>query len=928
MSIGTKVEIQDGLTTPLMDMVNGLQMLINSFEQVNSVSQHPVDTASLDLARDSANQAAAAIERLNEMSATPQINQDMNINNPSDQSVGIDTTLNPSDPIHIPVEPVDVPINPIDPVQVEVEWITPSNIDVFTGSGIERFEQEISSTNSMLDDVIQNQQKISNQAKSTDLFPDNMQADVQGLDSRITSLFYHIQNLSNTPIDDIGADRVNNQIESLREQLNNAIHLQEQLSNAMNDMDVSAANQAYNQLNSTIDNAERNIRDNLNAQEQFNNEINQGSSMMDGLKGKIIGALAAYASYRGIENVLNISDTLTQTTARLNLMNDGLQTTQDLQNMIFLSAERSRSAYAATADVVAKLGQRAGDAFNSNIETIQFAENLNKQFVIAGASQEEMSSASLQLTQALGSGVLRGEELNAVFESAPNVIQTIADYLDVPIGKIREMASDGQITADIVKNAMLGATDQINQQFDAMPKTFSQIATSIQNNTLMAFQPILQRLNDIANSEAFDSLVDGIVSSLVVVAGVVTEIFNLVASVAGFVSENWSIIEPLVLGIATALGIYAGYLLVTNGIELASHVIKGISIIMAYAHAAATGTEVAATTAATAAQYGFNTALLACPLTWIIIAIIAVVTALYAGVAAWNKFTGASISATGIVMGVVFSLGAFIYNIIAMVWNYIAALAEFFVNVWNHPVYAFKSLIGNMIKNALNMLKSFLSGIDDVATGLANAFISAVNMAVDAINWLLEAIDSIPFIDVGRAEGFKEMTSIVSTLDDWGKGIDEWIGEEPSDYWKAPTMDAMDIGEAYNNGYAFGEGIEDTISNFNPADLFDTNIPNPDDYANAMNGALGDGALGTGVGNTADNTKGIKDSLDITSEDLKYLRDIAEQEAINRFTTAEIKIEMNNNNNINNEMDIDGVVDRLAAKVEEQMEIAAEGVHA
>ncbi|MEG2434647.1 MAG: tape measure protein, partial [Acinetobacter sp.] len=242
-------------------------------------------------------------------------------------------------------------------------------------------------------------------------------------------------------------DAVSSPLMHISNALNMTISSFEEMQTACNSsFDTSTFDGARQQLqaaNSELDEMVEGIRQNEEQQERFNRQVQQGSSHFDGLGKKIMGVVAAYVGMQTVGKVLDISDTMTQTTARLNMMNDGLQSTQDLQNMIYLSAERSRSAYGATADVVAKLGQRAGDAFNSNAETIQFAENLNKQFVIAGASQQEMASASLQLTQGLGSGVLRGEELNAVFESAPNVIQTIADYLDVPIGKIREMASDG-----------------------------------------------------------------------------------------------------------------------------------------------------------------------------------------------------------------------------------------------------------------------------------------------------------------------------------------------------------------------------------------------------------------------------------------------------------------------------------------------------
>lgn len=894
--ISTSIALTDAVTAPLMNMVNSVNFLINSFEDLQSVSTASVDTSNIQAARDLANEAGAAIERMN-------------------QTMGSGSN---------PIQSTPDTVMPSQPVQPTLpQWQSPQTIDVIDGSGMERYAQEINSVNELLNKVQQNQQRIDSLGSQTDVFPDGMINDVQSLNQRIVHLKSSIENMNNTPIDDLGANQVNNDIETLRNQLNQAIRLQEELSSSMESMDVSRANQAYTQLNSTIDSAETNIRNNMNAQESFNNSIRDGGSMMDGLKGKIGAALAVYASFKGIEKVLDLSDTLTQTTARLNLMNDGLQSTQDLQNMIFLSAERSRTAYMGTTDVVAKLGQRAGDAFDSSVQIIQFAENLNKQFVIAGASQQEIASASLQLTQALGSGVLRGEELNAVFESAPNVIQTIADYLDVPIGKIREMASDGEITASIVKNAMLNATDQINEEFNSMPKTFSQVGTSISNNAIMAFQPVLDRLNEIANSEAFNSLVNGVISSFVVLAGVVTEIFNLVASVAGFVADNWSIIAPLVYGVIAALAAYGAYLLVTNAIELVSNGIKIAACLASYAHAAATGVEASTTAVATAAQYGFNTALLACPLTWIIIAIIAVIAAIYAGVAAWNKFTGTSISATGIVMGVIFSLGAFIYNIVAMIWNTFASLAEFFVNVWNHPIYSVKALFVNLGNMLLDFCISATEGFDEVATNLANAFVDGANLAIKGINWIIDALNLIPGVDIDHVGELGKVDSITSTLRSTKDDLNAWLGDTPENYWTAPKMDSMSIGGAWDNGYAFGQEIDEAIGNFDPSSLFDSNIPNPEDYANA----LGDSQLGNDIAGTADNTKGIKDALDITSEDLKYLRDIAEQEAINRFTTAEIKVEMNNNNHINNEMDLDGIADYLAEKVEEKMEIAAEGVH-
>lgn len=667
-----------------------------------------------------------------------------------------------------------------------------------------------------------------------------------------------------------------------------------------------------NAANAELNEMAENIRQNESQQQNFNQEVRNGASSMDGLTKKVMGVVAAYATMQTAGKVLNISDTMTQTTARLNMMNDGLQTTDQLQNMIFLSAERSRGSYQATADVVAKLGQRAGDAFSSNKETIAFAENLNKMFVIAGASQEEMSSASLQLTQALGSGVLRGEELNAVFEASPNVIQAIADYLNVPIGKIREMAQDGKITSTIVKNAILSSTDEINKQFNQMPITFGQIWTSIQNKALMAFQPVLKSLSQLANSDSFQVMTTNIVNGLTIVAGLTLELFELITQVGSFVADNWSIIEPIVIGITTAMGLYTAALIVNN-------IVQGISTGIQTAHAiaiavktGATIADAAATNNLTVAQWALNSALLASPITWILIIIITIITALYAVVAAINKVTGSSISATGLITGALAIAAAFVGNlfvtlinfvidIFVVLWNFIAAFANFFGNVFNDPVAAIARLFFDLVDTVLSLLQSLASAIDTIFSS---------NLS-------------------GAVQGWRD--SLGGWVDDtFGKGVEVMAEMNANDL----HLGRFEYGEAKNAGYNFGKGIEDTVSNFDIGSLFGKgNIPNPSDHINATINPSdyatgGAGSVPSNIADTAKNTGAIKDSVDISQEDLKYLRDLAETEVINRFTTAEIKVDMSGMQNIvNNEMDIDGVVEYMVEKVNEAAETVAEGVH-
>lgn len=621
---------------------------------------------------------------------------------------------------------------------------------------------------------------------------------------------------------------------------------------------IVQAAQQIDMATQQLDEMAQNINQNAQSQQRFNQQVQQGSNAMDSLARKVIGMVAAYASFQGVQKMVALSDSMVQTTARLNMINDGLQTTQELQDKIFASAQRSRAGYLETADIVAKLGQRAGDAFKSNDETIAFAENLNKMFVIAGASTAEMQSASLQLTQALGSGALRGEELNAVFESAPNVIQAIADYMDVPIGKIRDMAKEGQITSDIVKNALLSSTESINAQFESMPMTWGQVWTGISNEILYATQPVLE--------------------------------------VISMLAQNWSILEPIVVSLATALGIYITALLLYNTIQ-------GISAIVTSAKAAAEMMATGATFAATAAQYGFNAALLACPLTWILAIIIAVIGALYAIVAAINKVTGSTISATGIIMGVLTTALAFLWNLFLGLFNLILGIINGLIN----PFIEMANFIGNVFTSPVSSVIYLFQGM------------------ADGVLAVLEKIAS--------AMDFVFGSNMAGTIQGWRSGLKDMADAAVAKY--APNenyhkvMDNLDLsaeslglkrwgyGDAWSKGYKFGEGIDETVGN-----MFGQNLTQKysgyDAAASSVPGHVDD---------IANNTKDIKNAVEMTGEDIKYLLEKAEQDVINRFTTAEVKIDMTNNNNISSEVDVDGIMKQIADGLNEAMQVAAEGVH-
>ena len=902
-TIRTAIELQDNFTSVLYQVINSVNLGLSAMEDLHQTMNSPVDTASIEAARDSINQATIAVQQLD---AAMQ-----GIETPETQTP---TAPQSSAPVVLPVQPdvpdplveqpppVDVPIEPEqpEPVEVPVHWQS-DTLEVFTNSGVERFEQEVQSANNMLNTLNQTQSRIAETAAQTDLFPANAVADMSNMQNRLQAIQQRIQTIENNPLN-MGTDTANAELEQLRGQLDQAVQEQQNLNRAVDNMDVQAANEAYLRLSQTIGNTERYIRDNVDEQGRFNREIEEGTNEANELMQTIKGAVAAYATIQTLSAALNLSDQLTSTTARLNLMNDGLQTTQDLQNMIYLSAERARGSYQATADAVSKLGLMAGDAFSSSEEIIAFMEQVNKQFTIAGTEAAGIDAAMLQLTQAMGSGVLRGEEYNSILEQAPNIIQAIADYMEVPKGQLKDMAAEGLITADIVKAAMFAAADDTNAKFEQMPKTFSQIWTSFQNTALMAFQPILQRMNEIANSEAFQGFVNNAIEALSMVAGIALEIFDLLVGVAEIVGENWSWLSPIIYGVAGALAVYYGWLLLTKGAEMAMAAVHGIVAVAKGIMAAATMLVTGATWAETTAQYGLNAAMYACPIVWIIILIIALIALFYAAVAAVNKFAGTSVSATGIICGAFMVALAFIGNIFVALWNLVV---DVFVLIYN-LVATVANFIGNVFTDPIGAVCRLFFDLADTVLGILQALASAID-AIFGSNL------------AGSVQGWRD--SLGGWVDEtFGKG-DEVMAKMNADDMK---LGRFEYGAAWDAGYSFGEGIDESIANFDPSSLFDTNVPGAGDYADLSNYGAG---LAGDVGDIAGNTGAIKDSMDITEEDLKYLRDIAEQEAINRFTTAEITIEQTNHNTVSGKMDLDGVVDGLTGAVNEAVDIIAEGVH-
>lgn len=403
-------------------------------------------------------------------------------------------------------------------------------------------------------------------------------------------------------------------------------------------------------------------------QRRMNQAIRDGAHAADGLVSKLKALAAAYLGLRSAQALGNLSDTWTQTTARLDRMNDGRQTTPQVQDMIFNAAQRSRGDYQDTADMVAKLGTLAPEAFDSTAEVVAFAEQINKQFALAGTSAQGAQAAMLQLTQAMSSGVLRGEELNSVLEQAPTITQAIAKYMGVTIGELRELASEGQVTAQVVKAAMFAAAEETNAAFEAVPLTFSQAWTMVKNEALNALRPVLEQLNDLLNSDIGRTAFNGLIAAAQLAGQAVSWLISLVEMGAQWVMDNWETVSTVLIGLAV-----------------------GVAAVMI-------GSAVASAAAWIAANW---------PLVLIVGTIALVIYMVRQMGATWEDVGG-------IVGGVLYELYTVGYNLTADAWNLVASFAEFFANVFNNPVAAIANLLADLGDWALSVIQSIASGIDAV----------------------------------------------------------------------------------------------------------------------------------------------------------------------------------------------------------------------
>lgn len=669
-------------------------------------------------------------------------------------------------------------------------------------------------------------------------------------------------------------------------------------------------------LKSNYDNVAKSIKNGHNNQEQFNNSINTANSSSNKLLNTVKNIVLTLGGVTAVEGLVNLSDTTTSNRARLELIVDDNGSVAELENKIFAMSNRTKSDFLATSNVISKLGILAGENFKNTDEIIAFTELMNKNFAISGASIQEQTSAMYQLTQAMAAGKLQGDEFRSIMENAPLLADAIAKYTGKSKGELKELSSEGLITANIIKNAMFASADQINAKYSKMPMTWGQIWTRMKNVAVKALDPVLVKINELANNqqvqEMFNMFIDGASLAAQAILGLIEGISWLV-----------NILEPVAPIILGIVGAYVAFNIIsgiTSGILSIMSLVQGIQ-------AAASMMQAGATLSATAAQWGLNSALLACPITWIVILIMALIVAL-----TYLWFTNDKVAYAILYLWDALRLGIMVAGLgIQAVW-YALQLAALYL--WLG--------IQTVVLGLMTAWFGFQTGVEAVCLGVLSIFQGLYNGIVSIVNAIITVLNKIPGVEIDTVEAASFANDfagkMANNIIDRNSKLQEMASQMDG------TMDQINNikGKMGSELSASATNIQNTAANMN--NTRQDRVDHRNDWINGAGNAIknvlsdksftidpsqfGNGPLGDIAGDTKDIANNTRE---ITDEDLKYLIDIAERDTINRFTTVPLTINLTNNNNINGEQDIDGIVDqvtnKLTAKLEEELEYVSDGIH-
>lgn len=874
-----------------------------------------------------------------------------------------------------PPDMIDLSVNPIvaDPpssVQVPVEWQS-NSLDVFTGTGIDRFRQETESANAMLQQLSRTQEVIARRAYNTTVFPPEASRDLNSMAVRVDEIRNRIAVITNNPLN-MGTDTANSELEQLRSQLSAMIQEQQNLNRAVNEMDIEAANESYLRMSNIVDQTERHIRDNTDEQGNFNRQIREGTNAAENLKDMIKGAVAGFIGMAGIKKTIDfINDCTDAYNTQINAEN---QLAAVLANTIggdYVSEfEIEASVTADTAEAVDEINniqngvdevvipvsvgnmaaEAAFDEITSKASEIQSRGIYGDEAMIAGAAEFATyfsdteaitmmmdtladyamgmsgggaldSSAIVTYATNLGKIMtgsyqamkLKGFEFTeaqqAIIEGTATEAQIVSELGEEYLNMSKDMQAAAAITA-VIDESWAGLYETMSDtpqgKIIQMTNTWGDMKEVIGGQ----LYPYLVKFADVINKNwgTIETVVGGITAGLEYVLDILACLFDSAFSFAQMVIDNWSWISPVIYGIIAALSVYYGKLLLTKGAEVALKVAQEAVIFGKLMMAAATWALTGATWAEATAMWGLDAAMYACPIVWFIILVIGLI-AILITLCNWiAEVTGEAESGIGIIVGALAAAAAFIGNLFVMLinfvidifvvlWNFIAAFVNFFGNVFNDPIGAIARLFFDLVDTVLALLQSLASAIDTIFGS---------SLAESVQGWR----DSL--------SGWVDET--------FGQGEEIMAKVNAEDY----HLERFDIGEAWEAGTAFGDEIAASFDDFDILDMA-SNVISLASEALGDNDVFDSSALDgidNNVSDIAGDTEDIAESMSLTEEDLKYLRDMAEMETVNRFTTAEINIDMSGmNNTIKNGDDLDGFVSSLTDMVNEAVDIMAEGAY-
>ena len=725
------------------------------------------------------------------------------------------------------------------------------------------------------------------------------------------------------------------------------------------------------------------LRDLGNASNNASNKL----SRLVSLKGLLKTALAGFAVGKITKQAIGMSDEYANMHARLDMIRDGTQSTEELQKSIYTSAQRTGSAYTTMANGVAKMRMQAGDVFQNNGETIAFLETMNKSFVVGGASIEEQKNAMLQLTQAMASGKLQGDELRSLAETSPALIQAIANKLGVSRGEVKKLGADGKITADIVKTAMLDASEAIDQQFRNMPMTWGRAWQNFLNFVTKALEPISIKINQIVNSSAFQqfaqivaTVLQYVVQAAIFAMDMIGAVLSMLAPIAQFVIDNWSVIQPIIIAVAIAIGTYIVAMnaasIVTNLFSIATNVAK-------------------------AAMAGFNAVMAMNPIMLIVMAVIILIGLFYALVAWFNNLTGAAVSATGIIMGAIFALGMIIWDILiglvnvaiwvinmmlqGVFWYVNTAIAfwmflyqailtiligildfiDWFVtgaiNLWNEMSFFCQNAWYDIAQGGRGMAVAIAGFVDSMVNsvigaveGMINSVLGGFNKMIGFLNGFGLNLSAVGTVSLGRTNFAGDVAGAIDSMQKPVKktfeglhladGLKQHKASLETPHLDTPQLGYLELGDrmgAFNKGYEIGQGIDKAVGGFfkgagdsNDAgnNFLGDQGKTPYELSPASSApGQGDGGKGGGghnpTGGKLDKVGKIEDEIKLDDEYIKLIKDVATMKWQQNFITLKPEI-VTNIDSINNAGQYANVLDDLNATIVDALNNGADGLMA